>query len=117
MEAVIATQKSAYSKGCFGWLLIGLVALALIITLVILQRDELIGEMLRESFNATLATARYEEPAAATTLRLLVLRLRADSAERDINEVASLIDQSVADGLVDHEEARELSAILLRLAN
>ncbi|MCD4732939.1 hypothetical protein K8R78_01735 [bacterium] len=97
-------------------MLIGLIALALIIILVLFQRDELIGEMLHESFNATLATARYEEPAAAAVLRLLVLRIPADTVERDLYEVATLIDQSVADGLVDNQEAGHLSLVLRLLA-
>ncbi len=110
-------QKPAYGKGCAGWLFIGLVALVIIVGLVFLQQNELISEMLHESLNATLATARYEEPAVAAVLRLLVLRLSAESSERELSEVATLIDESVADGLVDSQEAGRLSMLLRRLAD
>jgi len=108
-------QKPAYGKGCAGWLLIGLVALVIIVGLVFLQQDELISEMLHESFNATLATARFEEPAAAAVLRLLILRVPSDSSEGDLSEVATLIDKSVADGLVGRQETAQLSMFLLQL--
>ncbi len=107
----LTADRAGGPSGCGLAVVVGLLGAAAVVAIVVLQHNALVGEMVRESFAATLDRARYAEPLDNPVLRLAVLRLDTERPEAELTAIAEALDRTIEDGLVEHREA----IVLLRL--
>jgi NAD(P)-dependent dehydrogenase (short-subunit alcohol dehydrogenase family) len=111
----LTADRGGGPSGCGLAVVVGLLGAAAVVTIVVLQHNALVGEMVRESFAATLDRARYAEPLDNPVLRLAVLRLDTERPEAELTAIAEALDRTIEDGLVEHRESIVLLRLLLRL--